>query len=92
MSARRVSPALLTRTSMRPKASTVRAAMRSIAFRSPTSVSRARLCLPRSVAAAAVASAAAPSTSAATTRAPAPAKASAMARPMPLPAPVTIAT
>src|SRR5215472_10723125 len=88
MSARRVTPALLTRMSIRPNVSTTRATILSMVARSPTSALTAR----PSFTAAAVDSAAAGSMSTTATRAPASAIASEIARPMPLPAPVTMAT
>src|SRR5262245_13673403 len=92
MSARRVTPALFTRTSTWPNVSTTRWTIWSVAPRSPMSVSIATLFLANAAAAPAVACAATASMSTAATSAPARASASAVALPMPWPAPVTIAT
>src|SRR5262252_7351489 len=75
-----------------PKVATARSTIRSMAPRSPTSVSKPRLFGPAAPAASAVAWASATSMSTATTCAPAWARAMATARPMPFPAPVTMAT
>src|SRR5690242_2418264 len=94
MSAKRVTPALLTMTSRRPSSATACTTMRSILATSPqsASIAIARRLLPitpPSLQLAAVRSAAARSISAAATTAPSAAIASAVACPMPAPAPVT---
>src|SRR5437773_4607513 len=92
MYARRVTPALLTSTSMRSKAAITRRTMASMAATSPTSVSTARPRRPSCETASAVDLASPASMSTAATCAPARASARAAALPIPVPAPVTIAT
>src|SRR6478735_8002077 len=87
----RVTPALLTTTSSRPKPSTAAASRASAVDRSPTSPVTMLASPPRERISSAVPSAP-PGRSLSTTRAPASASARASARPSPAPAPVTIAT